>query len=74
MEEVFQLKTKGFAFWDIGLGEGKSGSGMRSACVRRLRGSGHDRCRSGWRTRSDRGCDDGWVDADGQEFLAGEVE
>ena len=23
---------------------------------------------------SDCGCDDGWIDADGQEFLAGEVE
>ena len=38
------------------------------------RGDDRGGCREGRRTCSDRRGDDGWVDADGQEFLTGEVE
>ena len=80
VKEVFELKTKGFAFGDIGLQEGEAGGGMRSAGGQgvaargqRLHGSG-DGCRGGRRACSNRSCDGGGVYADGQEFLAGEVE
>ena len=87
IEEVFELEAKGFAFGDVGLGEGEAGGGVVGGCGRggggdcgvqwdprsRRRDLGHPACR--WNGGgSDGGGDDGWIDADGEEFLAGEVE
>ena len=90
MEKVFKLEAKGFAFGDVGLGEGEAGGGVYGCSERGrlvggsgvgcggMRGGGRGGCRARGRTCSGRrchcGCDDGWIDADGQEFLAGEVE
>jgi len=84
IQEVFKLEAKGFAFGDVRLGEGEAGSGVVGVGGRGRRGGGGGRggYREGRRTCSGRrgcgygsdcGCDDGWIDADGQEFLAGEV-
>ena len=66
MEEIFKLKAKGFAFGDVGPGEGEAGGGVGGGGRRRRRGG---ECACG-----DRGGDHGGVDADGEELLAGEVE
>ena len=68
VEEVFELKAEGFAFGDVGLGEGEAGGGV-VVC-----GGGRCGCRSGGGTCGDRCCDDVGVDADGEELLASEVE
>jgi len=85
VEKVFEFKAEGFAFGDVRLGEGEPGGGVVG--VGRRRGGGvRGGCEEGRRACSGRrtkrgsgcgsycGCDDGWIDADGQEFLTREVE
>ncbi len=68
VEEVFKLEAKGFAFGDVGPGEGEAGGGVRGR--RRSGRCGCRRC-----VGAGDGCgDDGGIDGDGEEFLAGEVE
>ncbi len=78
VEEVFKLKAKGFAFGDVRVGEGEACGGVLTVGGRGRVGGGGKRggggCRAGRSACSDRRCDDGRIDADGQEFLAGEVE
>ena len=88
IEEVFELEAKGFAFGDVRFGEGEACGGVVGVGGRgrggggRGRGGGRGGCREGRRTcsgrrracGSDGGGDDGWIDADGEEFLTREVE
>ena len=85
IQEVFKLEAKGFAFGDVRLGEGEACGGVVGVGGRGGRGGGGGRggYREGRRTCSGRrgcgcgsdcSCDDAGIDADGQEFLAGEVE
>ncbi len=82
VEEVFKLKAKGFAFGDVGLGEGEAGGGVVGGCGGVWGGGVRGGCRRESNACSERRCargldgggDDGWIDADGEEFLAGEVE
>lgn len=84
VEKVFELKAKGFAFGDVRLGEGEACGGVLTGRGGGTGwgGDGRGGCRRGSGTCSGRRCtcgcdcrrDDGRVDADGQEFLTGEVE
>ena len=57
-----------------GLGGGAGSGGDRGGC-REGRRTCSGRCPHWGRNCSgDCGCDDGWINADGQKFLAGEVE
>ncbi len=88
VEKIFKLEAKGFAFGDVRFGEGEACGGVLTGGGRGRMGGGGG-CgggRGGCRRGSDAcrgrrhgcgfdcGCDDGWIDADGEEFLAGEVE